>query len=171
MGTRADEIRAEIERTRENLGETIDEVGDRMNPREIAKRKTARVRGRLHTAKEKVMGVADIDAEQVEERIKGNPLAAGLIAFGAGALLASLLPADRTSREAAEALAERAEPLADRAKAEAREAGEEMREDLGQSARESAEHLREQAAESAEHLREETRSAGEHLREEQHRNR
>ncbi|MCU1512103.1 MAG: hypothetical protein JWO34_1943, partial [Arthrobacter sp.] len=49
---------------------------------------------------------------QVKAKAQGNPLAAGLIAFGAGLLVSSLIPASQKEREAAEALKTAAEPLA-----------------------------------------------------------
>ncbi len=44
-------------------------------------------------------------------KTQGNPLAAGLIAFGAGLLVSSLIPASQKEREAADALKTAAEPL------------------------------------------------------------
>ncbi len=191
MGTRADEIRYDIERTRAELGDTIDEVGDRVSPKQMARRGRDRTRQRFRNAKdrvmgsagdakdkmksgagsarEKVMGSAEEAPQQMHDQIQGNPLAAGLIAFGAGALLASMLPGDRTSREAAQALSEKAGPVVDRAKAEVKEAGEAMGENVGQSAKESAHHLRDQAKDSAEHVKEDAKSSGEHMKEESRR--
>lgn len=140
-----------------------------MSPRRIAERGKERVGRRLHVVREKVMGSVDVDSGQVEEKVKGNPLAAGLIAFGAGALAASLLPAERSSREAAEKLSERAAPAADRARAELKEAGEEIGRSVGDSAKESARHLQEEAKESAEHVKGEARSSGERVKSESRR--
>jgi gas vesicle protein len=157
-------VRREIEDTREDLGETIEEIGDRVDPRQVVRRGKDRVRRRVEDVKEKVMGSAD--PHRVEEQIEGNPLAAGLIAFGAGALIASLLPADRTSREAAQKLAEEAKPAAEQAKAELKEAGREVGEHVSQSAKESAHHLQERAKQSADEVKQEAKASGEHLKEE-----
>ncbi|MQM26734.1 DUF3618 domain-containing protein [Glycomyces albidus] len=165
MGTRASEIREDIARTRENLGETIDAVEDRVSPRRMAARGKERVRRKLHNAREKVMGV-DVDSQQVEDQIKGNPLAAGMIAFGAGALVASLLPADRSSKEAAQALAEKAEPMVEDAKAELKEVGSDIGRSAGESAKESAHRLQEEAKTSAQHVKEDARSSAEQVKEE-----
>ena len=48
---------------------------------------------------------------QMKAKAQGNPLAAGLIAFGAGLLVSSLIPASQKEREATEALKSAAEPL------------------------------------------------------------
>lgn len=118
-------------------------MNDRVSPRRIAGRSKDRMQRRFQSAKDKVMGSAESGSHQVEERYQGNPLAVGLIAAGAGALVASLLPGDRTSRE----LAERAAPMVDQAKAEVKQAGRDMGENVGQSAKESAHHLEAQAKE------------------------
>ena len=191
MGTRADEIRHDIERTRADLGATIDEVGDRVSPKQMARRGKDRTRQRFRDAKdrvmgsagsakdrvkngagsarEKVMGSAEEAPHQMQDQIQGNPLAAGLIAFGAGALLASMLPGDRTSREAAQALSEKAGPMVDRAKAEVKEAGGAMGENVSRSAKDSAHHLQDQARESAEHVKQDAKASGEHMKEESRR--
>ena len=169
MGTRASEIRNDIVRTRENLGETIDAVEDRVSPRRMAARGKERVRRRMHNAKEKVMGSVDVDSQQVEDQIKGNPIAAGLIAFGAGALVASLLPADRSAKEAAGKLAEKAQPMVEDAKAELKEVGGDIGKSAGESAKESAHRLQDEAKTSAEHMKEETRSSAQHVKDETNR--
>jgi len=137
-----------------------------VNPKRIAKRGKARAQRRFHSAREKVMGAVDVDAEQIEERFNGNPLAAGLIAFGVGALTASLLPSDRASREAAEALTERAKPVAERLKSEAKEIGADIGSHVGDTAKEAAQHLQESAKESVEHVKSEASASGEHVKDE-----
>ncbi len=47
----------------------------------------------------------------MKTKTQGNPLAAGLIAFGAGLLVSSLIPASQKEREAADALKSAAEPF------------------------------------------------------------
>ena len=74
----------------------------------------------------------------------------GLIAFGAGLLLSSLIPASRVEQRAAEGLKEQAAPLVD----EAKQAAQQLREDLEPAAREAAGSVKESAAEAASHLKE-----------------
>lgn len=116
--------------------------------------------GSVDSTKDKVMGT--VDSQQVEDQIKGNPIAAGLIAFGAGALVASLLPADRSARE----LAEKAGPVVEQAKAELKEVGGEIGRSAGESAKESAHRLQDEAKTSAEHVKDETKTSAEHVKEE-----
>src|SRR4051794_757633 len=120
-----DQIRAEIERTRASLSEDVNALADDVNPKTVARRQKEKVTGAFGRAKDKVMGSAQ-DAQHrvtdnagsatetakdavtgaptmVRERTEGNPFAAGLIAFGAGLLVAALLPASEREREAAAA--------------------------------------------------------------------
>lgn len=53
-----DEIRADIERTREELGRDVDALGDKANPTHIARRQADRVRSGVGRAKDRVMGAA-----------------------------------------------------------------------------------------------------------------
>ena len=68
------------------------------------------------------------------QRTRGNPLAAGLIAFGAGWLLSSLLPATETEQQVAsqvkDVAAEKGRPVAQ----QLQQAGQEAAQDLRESA-------------------------------------
>src|ERR1700709_1842416 len=105
MSTDPDLIRADIERTRASLSDDVNTLADEVNPKNVMRRKTQKVTGAFGSMKETVMGSAS-DAQgaaggaihsvgdaasnapgQVARRTRGNPLAAGLIAFGAGALV------------------------------------------------------------------------------------
>ena len=169
-----DEIRADIERTRRELGQDVDALAEKVSPTKAVSRQTNRIKDGFIHAKENIMGspeqhrhepslgdrahgVID-DAQhalqqapaQLRGRTAGNPLAAGLIAFGAGLLLSSLIPASRVEQRAAEGLKEQAAPLVD----EAKQAAQQLREDLEPAAREAAGSVKESAAEAASHLKE-----------------
>jgi ElaB/YqjD/DUF883 family membrane-anchored ribosome-binding protein len=163
MGTSAGQIRHDIERTRQDLGDTIDEVTHRANPKQVARRGTQRVTQRLRGAKEQVMGSAEQAVHQTEGQVKGNPLAAGLIALGAGALAASLLPASKPERQAAQTLSQEAGPAVDRAKQEAKSAGQELGENVKHTAQDAAHHVQEKAKESAQHVKQDATSSAEHV--------
>jgi ElaB/YqjD/DUF883 family membrane-anchored ribosome-binding protein len=49
-----DQIRNEIEDVREDLGETLEEIGDRVAPQKVMARAKADIAGRVDDAKEKV---------------------------------------------------------------------------------------------------------------------
>ena len=58
---------------------------------------------------------------------RGNPLGAGLVAFGVGALIGGLMPSTAKEREASAALKEKAQPLVEEAKGVAQEAVENLK--------------------------------------------
>ncbi len=95
------------------------------------------------------------------ERAQGNPLAAGLVAFGAGMLLSALLPASereaRLAHQAVEAAKEHGQPVLDEAKSVGRQVGA----DLKDSAVESAQQVKDTAAESAQTVKDQGQASAE----------
>jgi phage-related protein len=59
MGQSAEQVRADIERTREDLGQDLDAIGDKISPRQAVRRRTDRVRSKLTIMRERVMGSAE----------------------------------------------------------------------------------------------------------------
>ena len=131
MSNDPEQIRREIARTRTELSENVNALGDKVNPGSIAKRQVGRVRGAAVSVKDAVLGSAS-DAADTGQRVAGNvgdavtdapsavarkaqgsPIAAGLIAFGAGLLVSSLLPASRAEQQAAQTVKDTAQPLVD----------------------------------------------------------
>jgi ElaB/YqjD/DUF883 family membrane-anchored ribosome-binding protein len=91
----------------------------------------------------------------VREQTQGNPLAAGLVAFGVGMVVASLMPPSQKEREAAAMVKEKAEPLVH----EATDTAKEMADHLKEPAREAAKSVRDTAADGAQQVRQEGRGA------------
>src|ERR1700712_3275811 len=107
-----DEIRAEIERTRADLSDDVNALADSVNPAHVAGRPGDKVKGAVFGAKDsvkdKVMGSGNSSSgestlssaqsavagapAQLGAQARGNPLAAGLIAVGGGALGGALVP-------------------------------------------------------------------------------
>ena len=56
----------------------------------------------------------------MKRRAQGNPLAAGMIAFGLGMLVSSLIPSTEKEREAVSQLQENLEPVKEKASEVAR---------------------------------------------------
>ena len=141
-----DEIRADIERTRRELGQDVDALAEKVSPTKAVSRQTNRIKDGFIHAKENIMG----SPEQHRHEPSLGDRAHGVIAFGAGLLLSSLIPASRVEQRAAEGLKEQAAPLVD----EAKQAAQQLREDLEPAAREAAGSVKESAAEAASHLKE-----------------
>ena len=116
----------------------------------------------LHGAKDNVSaklsdaGTAISHApDQIKTQTQGNPLAAGLIAFGAGMLISSLIPASQKEREAAQQLKTAAEPLA----TQVTDAAKDMAQDLKEPAQEAMENVKATATEAAQNVKAEGQHA------------
>ena len=191
MGKSASEVRSEIEDTRSEMSETIDAIADRTSPGRIIQRRRQRMSDGWRSVRERVMGRAqdtygsaggpaqDLtgsarDAagsvvegarqapDKVLEHTQGNPIAAGLIAFGGGLLVASLIPPTDTEQRVAGQVAEKAQPLRD----ELQRAGQEVADDLRSTAQEGAQQVKERAADAATTLQEDLRGSTDSVREE-----
>ena len=94
--------------------------------------------------------------DKVIEQTQGNPIAAGLIAFGGGLLVASLIPPSEAEQRVAGQVVEKAQPLRD----ELQRAGQEVVEDLRSTAEQGAEQVKQRAAEAAGTVQEDVRVFG-----------
>jgi ElaB/YqjD/DUF883 family membrane-anchored ribosome-binding protein len=163
--------RSEIDRTRADMGRTLERIEDRVSPTRIKERQTDRLRSRWSRTKDRVMGSDPESAsvrdhmgdasgrvsdtvqeapERLEHATRGNPIAAGLIAAGLGALAGSLLPTSEPERELGGKLRDE---LEEPVRSELQHAGEEVRDDLRQDAQHSAEAIRSTAQGSVERTR------------------
>jgi uncharacterized protein YjbJ (UPF0337 family) len=97
---------------------------------------------------------------------RGNPMAAGLIALGAGWLLGSLLPGSEKERELAVAAKERVQDsdLVDQAVGEVKSVAQQVADEVRPQAQEAVEQVRQSATESVEHVKEEAASATEDVK-------
>jgi ElaB/YqjD/DUF883 family membrane-anchored ribosome-binding protein len=106
----------------------------------------------------------------VARQTQGNPLAVGLIAFGAGLLTASLIPDTAMERRAGREIKERAGDVLEPVREPLMESAQQLKSDLGDAARDAADEVkqtakdaagttREQARDSAQDAKEQTRAA------------
>jgi len=84
----------------------------------------------------------------VKDQTQGNPLAAGMVAFGIGLLAATVLPESRRERR----LARKVEPQLQQAAAAAGDTGRQLAEELKPVAQEHAENLQQSAKESVQQV-------------------
>lgn len=92
---------------------------------------------------------------RAKRKAQGNPLAAGMIAFGLGMLVSSLIPSSEKEREAVSQLQGNLEPVKEKASEVARDIGE----DLKPAAQEAAGSVKTTAQEGAENVKQEGQSA------------
>jgi predicted ribonuclease toxin of YeeF-YezG toxin-antitoxin module len=103
--------------------------------------------------KDSAADTASSSTDAAKRRTEGNPLAAGLIAFGVGWLVSSLLPASPVEERAGAALREHAEEPV-------KAAGQQ----LGEKAKELGEHLREPAQHAAESVKQTATDAAQEVK-------
>lgn len=175
MSTNPEQIREEIERTRASLSDNVDALADQANPAHIAQRQVEKVKASGARLLDKVMGTAEDVKDATVGRVQGavgavgdragsvgdavagaphaarmqaqgNPMAAGLVAFGLGLLVASLIPASRKEEELAQSIKEQVQPLTDQVVGAAKEVAG----NLAEPAQRAAESLKESATDAIE---------------------
>jgi gas vesicle protein len=170
--------REEIHATRQDMGRTLERLEDRVSPTRIKERQTEKLRSSFGRVRESVMGSdnggsgriseAASDArdavehapDRLEEATRGNPIAAGMIAFGLGALAASLLPTTKPERRLGHELRDGFEqPVRDELQTAGKEAGEHMRE----HAQHAADQVKETAQDAAQRTKDDARSSAERV--------
>jgi Protein of unknown function (DUF3618) len=124
------------------------------------------VQDRAHEAAESVQGAAQQAAQAVQQapdtivrQAQGNPLAAGLIAFGVGWLVSSLLPASEKERQLAEQAESAVREHKDTLLQPAKEAAQEIREELQPAAQQAVQEVRSTAQDAAQTVKQEGQSA------------
>lgn len=182
-----DQIRAEIEQTRQSLSYHVNDLGETVSPGNVAQRQKDKVAARASHLKDRVMGsVSDAKDSAMDtahslrspggaaghtggaqdlpakarQQARGNPLAVGLIALGAGWLVGSLLPATEQEQDAAQRLKENAQPVVERAK----EAGQDVAQQLKEPAQEAAQEVKDSAKSSAETVKDEAQGTAEDVK-------
>lgn len=183
-----DVIRRQIEETRRELSYDVDALNEKVNPARVVDRRVSAAKGRVTSLKEKVMGSASDTTASVHgtathaagsvqdaassavgavqqapdaivRQTQGNPLAAGVIAFGVGWLVSSLLPASEKEKQLAQqaesAVKEHKDTLLEPAKQAAQEIGEQLK----PAAQEAVESVKATAQDAAATVKEESQSA------------
>ncbi|MEX3509698.1 DUF3618 domain-containing protein [Kocuria carniphila] len=177
-----EEIRAEIEATRARLSADVDAVTEKVTPENVVDRQKNKARNKIQDVRESIMGSAD-DARvaghhaahdlrdeasyrmdqagnavsnapaAAKAKTRGNPLAAGLIALGAGWLVGSLLPSSKKEQELVADAADRVQPHVQSAVDSTKEAAQDIAQDLKEPAKEAAQSVKETAQSGAEEVK------------------
>lgn len=169
-----EQIQRDIERTRANLSTDVDRLTEKVSPGRVVGRRVERVKGGATSVKERVMGAAPSTGDltssigdaassvgdaagnapaAVRRQTQGNPLAAGLVAFGVGMIAASLLPASQPEQELASKAQDKAGDLAEPVKAKAQEFADGMREPVQHSVEQVKATATDAASETADQAR------------------
>lgn len=100
----------------------------------------------------------------VKQQAEGNPLAAGVVAFGIGWLVSSLLPASRSeqrvAKRAVDTVKEQGAPVIEQAKQAAQEVGQ----NLQSSAQDAAQQVKEKAQDATETVKQEAQGAAQDVK-------
>jgi gas vesicle protein len=184
MAEDTEELKRNIEQTRRNLGQDVDALTDKVSPSQLVGRRVERARGGMSRLKDHVMGSAESvrdsagsatssvqDAgtkvgemvgsapDRARAQTRGTPLAAGLVAFAAGWIVAAALPPSVKEREVAHDAKDKAMEVAEPLKEEAAHAAQEVKDNLQQPAQEAVEHIRQSASDAASDVVEQGRGA------------
>lgn len=179
-----EEIQEQIERTRADLSDNVDRLTEKVSPQRVVGRQVDRVKTRAGGLRDRVMGSSDDggglrgagdsigsaagsakDAvgsapQAVRQQTRGNPLAAGLIAFGVGMVLSSLLPASSAEQQLASQAEDKAKDLAEPLK----QAGQQLAQDLKPAAQDAVEQVKSSAQDAAQQTTEHAKSATEDVK-------
>jgi ElaB/YqjD/DUF883 family membrane-anchored ribosome-binding protein len=175
----------EIEATRARLSQDTDELGDKLSPQRMVQRRTEAAKGRMSSLRERVMGTTSgvsgaadsvgdsvhTGTHRVQSATEGNPLTAGLVAFGAGMVLSAVFPATQkerlVGRAAVDTARDHGQPLIDEAKSAGADVAENMKaqvagagEELRATAQDAAATVKDEARSSAENVKDEAQQSG-----------
>jgi hypothetical protein len=209
-----DEIRADIEGTRADLSNDVDDLAESVKPKSVAGRQVDKLKDAVGSVKDRVVGSDEGDSgalgtvtdkasaakeavtdeaytakdavadkaytardtvgekaseageavreapATVKRKAQGNPIAAGVIAFGLGMLVSSLISSSEKERQAVSQLQENLEPMKEKAAEVARDMGESLK----PAAQDAAESVKSTAQEGVESVRQEGQSAAQDVR-------
>ncbi len=188
-----EDIQRRIEQTRAELSSDVDALGDKVSPSRIVERRVNVARGAVSSLRDRVMGsdsdgsgvgdkaqsafgsvqsaassVADTATsapETIRRQAQGNPLAAGLVAFGVGLLASSLLPASSSEQRLATQVKDKATDVGQPLVEQAQQAAKEVAGNLQQPAQEALDQVKSTASEGASSTAEHAKSAAQDVKE------
>jgi len=128
--------------------------------------KASQLGDRAGSAAQDVAGTVKSAPRALTQQAQGNPIAAGIIAFGVGMLAATLIPVSDAERRAGQQIRENSGELTDRVK----DVAQDMREDVSgtvqqavgqvkETAKDAAQTTKDQAQSSAQDATEQTKQA------------
>ncbi|MEU7903446.1 DUF3618 domain-containing protein [Actinoplanes sp. NPDC049118] len=184
MAEAPDRLRHDIEETRTSLTRDVDRLAEKTSPKRVAQRRWNSVKEKVmgtseHAAQHaasaadtmqgKASQLGDAASEKahdvagtvkhapraVAQQTQGNPLAAGIIAFGVGMLAATLIPVTDAERRAGQQLKDHSDDLTDRVK----DVAAEMKDDLSGSVQHAVEQVKETTTDAARTTRDQAQTS------------
>ena len=155
---RANKVKGAARGVREHLMGTPDDPTDTGVFGARAAAVKDRATGTLGSVQDGGSGALDAVTDaprQVHRKTRGNPLAAGLIAFGIGYLISGAIPATEKGQQAASRLQEKAAPLTD----QVREAATDMADRLREPAQEAMASIKDTATDAVAHVKDQGTTA------------
>jgi hypothetical protein len=184
MSTDPDQIRDRIEYTRSNLSNDVDALAYKASPSRMVQERKDRARGAMRGLRDTVMGAssdagdhahaaagklsdtasavsdsASAAPTKIKRAAEGNPVAAGVVVFGAAWLVSSLLPKTEREQQAAAQVKATAQEHADEVKGAATDAAHEMQENLRDPVQHAAQSVKATATDAARTVKDEGQSA------------
>ncbi|MBA3251302.1 MAG: DUF3618 domain-containing protein [Geodermatophilaceae bacterium] len=177
MGADTEQLRRDIEQTRRELTYDADALTEKVSPSRIVDRRVTKAKGAFGNVRDKVMGTASNTAssgqsavssltdgttdlaQSARARAEGNPLAAGVIAFGVGWLVSALIPASTREQEAAGQLVESVKQHSQPVTEELSGIATEVKDNMSGPAQEAAHSVQATATDAAQAVQEHGRSA------------
>ncbi len=156
---RADRVRSGIRSMRESVMGPVDDV-EPARAAESVRSGGQQASRRVSRAASSLADDARAAPEVARGKAQGNPLLAGLVAFGGGLVLASTLPPRESERQAAERIVQGLEPLREQAAS----AGRSMAGELQQSAQARAERLKQRASSGARRVKSEAQGSADEVK-------
>jgi gas vesicle protein len=120
----------------------------------------------VQNAASTVGDTASTAAVKARRQAQGNPLAAGVIAFGLGWLVSSLLPASQKERELVRTVKDQAQPAVQAAGQQAGQALSDVKDNLQAPAQQAAQSVKDTATGAAGAVRDDARSAASGVKDE-----
>ena len=148
----ADKVRSAATSTKDRIMGSAPDLG---SARDSAGSKVSDAKASVSDAASSAGDAVTGSPALVRAKTQGNPLAAGLIAFGAGLLVASLIPTTEREQQAAATVKDNIEPLKDEVSAAAHQAADHLRE----PAQEAVASLKQTATDAVENTKQEGASA------------
>jgi len=194
MAETTEELRRDIEQTRHRVGADVDALTEKVSPGRVVGRRVERARGGVHRLKDHLMGTVDSvtgsvgdtagsaassvqdagsrvgDAvgsapQMARSHTRGTPLAAGLVAFAAGWIVAAAMPASTQERELAQDAKDKVAEAAGPVKEQAAQMAQEIRDDLQEPVQEAVQSVKQTASQAATDVADDGRSAAQQVAE------